>query len=117
MTTTAPSGGPGWAPAACTLPTAEQPLRLAEFDDPFARHVREVHRAQDGGVVLELASGPDAASTVAGLAARETGCCSFFAFDLHVADGTTTLTVAADGHADVLAALADRARARAGTAR
>jgi len=23
-------------PGACTLPTTERPLRLAEFDDPFA---------------------------------------------------------------------------------
>jgi hypothetical protein len=24
-----------WAPDACTLPTAERPLRVAEFDDLF----------------------------------------------------------------------------------
>jgi hypothetical protein len=29
-------------PDACTLPTAEQPLRLAEFDELFATAVRRV---------------------------------------------------------------------------
>jgi hypothetical protein len=29
-------------PAACTLPTAERPVRLAEFDDLFATSVRRV---------------------------------------------------------------------------
>jgi hypothetical protein len=29
-----------WVPEACTLPTVEQPLRLAEFDDLFATALR-----------------------------------------------------------------------------
>ena len=29
-----------WAPDACTLPTAERPLRVAEFDDLFTFVVR-----------------------------------------------------------------------------
>jgi len=33
-----------WVPDACTLPTAERPLRLAELDDLFATAVRAVHR-------------------------------------------------------------------------
>lgn len=35
-------------PDACTLPSAERPLRLAEFEDLFARHVRSVDRDRDG---------------------------------------------------------------------
>ena len=31
-----------WAPTSCTLPTAEQPLRLAEFDEFFRAAVRRV---------------------------------------------------------------------------
>ena len=27
----------GWVPQACTLPTVQQPLRVAEFDGLFAR--------------------------------------------------------------------------------
>jgi hypothetical protein len=41
-----------WVPAACTLPTAEQPLRVAEFDDLFATSVRAVDRV--GPTVLRL---------------------------------------------------------------
>ncbi|MEV4838269.1 hypothetical protein AB0K05_27425 [Nonomuraea sp. NPDC049486] len=33
-----------WVPSACTLPTAEQPLRVAEFDALFADAVRAVAR-------------------------------------------------------------------------
>ena len=32
---------------ACTLPTAERPLRLAEFDELFATAVRRVERRGD----------------------------------------------------------------------
>lgn len=38
-------------PAACTLPTAERPLRLAEFEELFATAVRGVRpsaRAKSG---------------------------------------------------------------------
>ncbi|MFI7416085.1 hypothetical protein [Nonomuraea sp. NPDC049684] len=31
---------PGWTPSACTLPTAERPLRVAEFGELFARTAR-----------------------------------------------------------------------------
>ena len=34
--------GDDWVPAACTLPTVEQPLRRAEFDDLFAEDVTSV---------------------------------------------------------------------------
>ena len=36
---------PDWTPATCTLPTAEQPLRVAEFDDLFRECVIAVDRA------------------------------------------------------------------------
>lgn len=115
--TTTQSDQPGWAPDACTLPTAEQPVRLAEFDAFFSAHVEQVRRDDDGRVVLSLTGGADAASAAAGLAVRETGCCSFFAFVLRIADCTLSLTVSTGpGHADVLAALAVRAETLAGAA-
>lgn len=43
-----------WAPQSCTLPTVEQPLRVAEFDQLFARTVRGVDRPEPGRVRLEL---------------------------------------------------------------
>jgi hypothetical protein len=109
---------PGWAPAACTLPTAEQPLRLAEFDDLFARHVAEVRREDPTHLRLALTGGPEVAATAAGLAAREARCCGFFTFELHIAEDGLALGVSTGpAHADVLAALADRATALAGLRR
>jgi arginine repressor len=113
--TATPATGPGWAPTACTLPTAEQPLRIAEFEALFADHVQQVSRQGATTVLLTLSGGPQAAAEAADLAARETGCCSFITFDLRITDGTVTLAVrAGDGHADVVAALADRAESLAG---
>ena len=107
--------GDNWVPQACTLPTAEQPIRRAEFDDLFAHDVLAVHRASSQRIVLDLRPDPEAAARAAGLAARETGCCSFFAFDLAIADGAIALAVeTAAVHGDVLDAFADRAEARLG---
>lgn len=69
-----------WAPEACTLPTAEQPLRVAEFDQLFADHLRAVGRVDPTTLELTLAS--EAETTTAELTARETECCSFFTFEL-----------------------------------
>ena len=40
------------APEACTLPTAQQPLRVAEFDDLFANSVTWVDRPDATRLVL-----------------------------------------------------------------
>ncbi|WP_084516702.1 hypothetical protein [Microtetraspora niveoalba] len=99
----------GWAPAACTLPTAEQPLRVAEFDALFAEAVRAVRRPERGRLRLELVFSPDTAARAAELAARENGCCSFFTFTLTVADGALALEVAVPPqYIEVLDALAER---------
>ncbi|MGW3614623.1 hypothetical protein ACWD6N_33130 [Micromonospora sp. NPDC005163] len=58
-------GEGSWVPQACTLPTVEQPLRLAEFDDLFASAVLEMERVDRLRVRLELRPEP----TVAGRAA------------------------------------------------
>ena len=34
----------GWVPEACTLPTVDRPVRLAEFDDLFATALRGQQR-------------------------------------------------------------------------
>jgi hypothetical protein len=102
----------GWAPATCTLPTSEQPWRLAEFDELFARHVREVRREDATHLRLALSGGAAVAATAADLAAREVQCCSLFTFELHIAEGSLALGVSTGpAHADVLAALAERATA------
>lgn len=66
--TTTPTAEPAWVAAACTLPTAEVPLRLAEFDALFAAHVRQVHRPDATGIVLALTGDPAVAAFAANLA-------------------------------------------------
>lgn len=101
-------------PDACTLPTAERPLRLAEFDELFATSVRRVDTVSTIHARMHLTGAAGLADRVRDLAARETACCSFFTF-------TTTAEPATDGeavlldievpdaYADVLASLTERA--------
>jgi hypothetical protein len=104
-----------WAPEACTLPTVEHPLRREEFDALFVQDVRSVVRESPGRVCLELRTEPDAAARAAGLAVQETGCCSFFTFELVISDGSVSLAIAtAPTHEAVLTALAARAEAAIG---
>ena len=99
-----------WTPQQCTLPTTERPLRVEEFDTLFAQAATGVERTGQGRARVRLRPGPDAASRAAGLAARETDCCSFFTFTLTVASGELTLEVSVPAaHADVLDALTARA--------
>lgn len=109
--------GDDWAPEACTLPTAEQPLRRQEFDDLFAHAVLAVHRECPQRIRFDVRPDPESASRAAGLAVEETGCCSFFVFRLVIADGAVSLSIeTAAEHEAVLAALAARAEARMGAA-
>jgi hypothetical protein len=103
-------------PDACTLPTAERPLRLAEFDDLFATAVRRVEPVDPGHVRMSLTGPPGLAATVRDLTARETACCSFFTFTVtpHPATGGEELTLDIEvpaAYTGVLDSLARRARA------
>jgi hypothetical protein len=66
-----------WAPAACTLPTPQRPLRLAEFEVLFAS-VQRVSRPNPTQLHLTLPRGAEDAAR--DLAERESACCSFFSF-------------------------------------
>ncbi|WP_371401966.1 hypothetical protein OHA10_29160 [Kribbella sp. NBC_00662] len=68
------------APDACTLPTAERPFRVAEFDQLFADHLRSANRVDPR--TLDLTLDPASRATVEDLTARELECCSFFTFTL-----------------------------------
>jgi hypothetical protein len=104
-----------WAPQACTLPSVERPLRVAEFDALFTGSVREIKRTDQGRVRLELDPTPAVAAQAADLVVRETGCCSFFAFTLTATGGTLTLDIAVDDtHVEVLDALVAHAAAAGG---
>jgi len=114
---TGAADGGGWAPEACTLPTAERPLRAADFDAVFAATVRGLDRIGPTRLRLDLEPSPQAAARMAELAAAETGCCSFFTFALTATGGALTLDITVpQQYAPVLAALADRAVAVAGRA-
>ncbi|MEV5967589.1 hypothetical protein AB0L70_37815 [Kribbella sp. NPDC051952] len=100
-----------WVPEACTLPTADQPLRLAEFDDLFTTALRAITRTSP--TTLELVLDAVAEETAADLTTRETACCSFFTFTYTpTADGQLHLeTTVPPAHTAVLDALAARATA------
>ncbi|MEU5565458.1 hypothetical protein [Micromonospora musae] len=74
--------GDDWVPDTCTLPTTERPLRLAEFDQFFAKAVRGVDRLSSGHLRLRLDGGAQVEETARELTARESSCCSFFTFGL-----------------------------------
>ena len=57
-------------PDACTLPTAERPLRLAEFDDLFATAVRAVEPLDARHVRMSLTGPAGLAESVRDLTAR-----------------------------------------------
>ncbi|ART72884.1 hypothetical protein BTO20_33860 [Mycobacterium dioxanotrophicus] len=81
----APGEVPQWVPQACTLPTAERPFRVAEFDRLFGESA--VRWTRPNATRLDVVLDAVAEERARGLAAREAGCCSFFTFRF-VADGT-----------------------------
>jgi hypothetical protein len=96
-----------WAAASCTLPTVEQPVRLAEFDDFFRAAVRRSTRTWT--TRLDLVVLPESEAIACDLAERETSCCSFFHFDFeHAADGLVMRIGVPNDHIDVLDALQAR---------
>jgi hypothetical protein len=129
MTTATPSPSvpdPGltWVPVdACTLPTLDQPLRVAEFDDLFATSLRDITAAAGDAPRARLVFAGD--DTLLGrvqrLADAETSCCSFFTFtvtDLGGSDraetGVALEIEVPPGRRVVLDALVARAAAGAG---
>ena len=96
-----------WAPGSCTLPTAERPLRAADFATLFSDVVQRAERAEPTRLHLDLRPGAEVAARVAGLAAAETECCSFFTFALTATGGALSLDVTVPAaHTAILDALA-----------
>lgn len=102
-------------PETCTLPTAERPLRVAEFDALFREHLRAIDRRESARAVLSFVGPVGLTDRVQDLSDRETSCCSFFEFDLSTSptnpgEETVALQIRVPtSRADVLAALAARA--------
>ena len=80
-----------WVPESCTLPTAEQPLRVAEFDELFAGAVGPPRRVAPER--LEVVLPAEAEPVARDLVARETACCSFFTFTFRPEVAGIVLTV------------------------
>jgi hypothetical protein len=118
---TAPDRDGDWvAVDACTLPTAERPLRMAELDRLFATSLREVRReaGRTGHAGLVLVGDHHLAERVQRLVDAETSCCSFFSFGVTPLDavGPADTSVVLDvsvppDRTDVLEALVTRADA------
>ncbi|GAA4232407.1 hypothetical protein GCM10022254_32170 [Actinomadura meridiana] len=85
-------------------------MRVAEFDALFAESVTAVQPDGPGRVRLALRPDPEIAGRAAELAARETGCCSFFTFALTATGGELSMRISVDEqHTEVLEALTARA--------
>jgi len=112
-------GAPGslaWAEVeACTLPTADRPLRVADFDALFAAHLVRVERPTRTRARLVMAAGEGVADRVRRLAEAESSCCSFFVFTVTARHDEVTLGVTVPAaYADVLAGLVSRAASALG---
>lgn len=110
--TTTPSPGE-WVPDSCTLPTVEQPVRVAEFDRFFAESVLRTHRP--ARTRLDLLLSADAEARGRDLAARESGCCAFFTFGFDATAAGPVMHIAVpDAQVSILDALAARVELPAG---
>jgi hypothetical protein len=107
-----------WAPTDCTLPTAERPLRVAEFDELFATALRGQTRLEATHLRLTLDGADQVEATTGDLIAREAACCSFFTFTLtRTPDRQLQLDVQVPAsRAEVLDGLSARAAAATPTA-
>ncbi|WP_237171085.1 hypothetical protein, partial [Mycobacteroides abscessus] len=78
LTDPAIEDGSDWVPQSCSLPSAERPLRVAEFDRLFGESAVRSTRVTTTRLDVEL----DAAAQhrARDLAARESECCSYFTF-------------------------------------
>ena len=96
---------------ACTLPVAEQPVRVAEFGELFASGVVAVQRVEPTHLRLILVGEVEA--SVRDIVAREQACCSFFDFVITPDGNRVVLDIGVpENRTDLLAALADLAADR-----
>jgi hypothetical protein len=106
-----------WVSEACTLPTAERPLRVAEFDRLFATALLAADRTAPTRMRWWL--DPSAEATARELAERETSCCSFFDFSFGSVDADRLAVDVSvpNAHVAVLDGLAARVQTATGVRR
>lgn len=106
--------GSSWVPDACTLPTHQRPLRVAEFTDLFTRALCGLARPAPDRLRLDFRPSADVEATLRDLTARESACCSFFQFTIGGGRRRLTLDIGVPaGRETVLEGLADQATAAA----
>ncbi|MFF4771559.1 hypothetical protein ACFY05_01720 [Microtetraspora fusca] len=90
-------------PPSCTLPTTEQPLRVAEWDAVFTERLSRVSRPDPLRLRLDFGSGTEIEGQVRDPTERETRCCSLFTFTLTADRGAVLPKGAVEqAHAPVL---------------
>ena len=90
-------------PIACTLTAEQLPGRVDDWRRLLAERAGEpVRDASSGAVTITFPADPAVAARVAGLAAAEQSCCSFFTFTVRIAPTATELTVTAPEEATPL---------------
>lgn len=103
---------PTWVPAStCTLPGADRPARLAEFEGLFGS-LRRVRRERPSWLRLWLEDADGVEERARDLTAREASCCSFFSFDVHREAGEVVVDVRVpEDRVVVLDGMAEQAKA------
>jgi hypothetical protein len=99
-------GTDSFVPADCTLPSEQQPLRVAEFGELF-RYVSDVRRVD--ATAAELTLPGDQVDRARELIRRESACCSFFEFGVSDGDPATLSIRVPDAYREVLDALVSQA--------
>ncbi|GAA5147827.1 hypothetical protein GCM10023321_09270 [Pseudonocardia eucalypti] len=98
------------SPTECTLPTAEQPIREAEFAALFGTAL-DVTRVDQRWLRVSFADADGVAARVRDLARRESRCCSFFDFAVTRTVGRVSLDIQVPlARAEVLDGLAQLVR-------
>lgn len=92
-----------WVPDACRLPSAERPLRVAEFSGLFAV-VIDTQRCDP--TRLDLVIPRDIEAAARDLARRESECCAFFTFEFDGAGDDVVMRIEVPvAHTEVLDAI------------
>ncbi len=102
-------------PAACTLPSAQVPPRIAQFTRLFSKSIA-VDRPTPTRLTVTFHDSAPTAQAARELVAAETVCCSFFSFSLEpAAEGRLHLQIAVpSSHEQVLDEVAHLATSAAG---
>ncbi len=105
--------------ASCTLDEQAAARRNIEFADVVQRGLRNRDRTDDGEVLLTFRKRRGMEDDVRELLERESACCGFFTFDIHVEDDHIQVRVAApddkDDYLDALYRATDPDRTPDGT--